>query len=80
MCKYINTSLLLKGAIREPSGHSENNVLNGIDSGLKLGHKAHFLCVSMKWDSSECCSSNDILNAYVCFNICIDFFYSMHYF
>jgi hypothetical protein len=47
------------------------NVSNGIDTGFKLGHKAHFLCVSMKWDSSECCRSNGVLNAYVYFNISV---------
>jgi hypothetical protein len=64
----------------EPAGHSENNVFNGIDTGLILERKAHFRYLSVKGDSAECCSSNDILNAYVFLNICIDFFYSRHYF
>lgn len=69
MRKYINTSLQLQGAIREPVGHSENNLFNGID--IHLSTKLILFAFQWNMIHSVDYASKNILNACVYFNICV---------
>lgn len=67
MRKYINTSLQLQGAIREPVRHSENNLFNGID----IYSSTKPILFAFHWNMiySVGYASKNILNACVYFNI-----------
>jgi len=67
MRKYINTSLQLQGAIREPFGHSENNLFNGID--IYLSTKPILFAFLWNMIYSVGYASKNIINACAYFNI-----------